>query len=157
MSQKRWLAIFIAAMFFITPFSTSINGTSKEETKEEVKAEANPNYDVEFNHPWDIEFIESTSGVEIWAQPNEETYPTGIGVVGWTYLSHSNQKIEGEVPATLILTAGIKLTSITQLPSGIGQLRAWLILEEVVGESVVELNVEGHQISIIDPNTNPEG
>ena len=157
MSQKRWLAIFIAAMFFITPFSTSINGTSKEETKEEVKAEANPNYDVEFNHPWDIEFIESTSGVEIWAQPNEETYPTGIGVVGWTYLSHSNQKIEGEVPATLSLTAGIKLTSITQLPSGIGQLRAWLILEEVVGESVVELNVEGHQISIIDPNTNPEG
>ena len=157
MSQQSWLAFFIAAMFIFTPFATSINSASEEETQKGFEVATNSSHEVEFNHPWDIEFIESASGVEIWAHPHEDSYPVGSGLLGWTYLSHSNQKVEGDTSVTLTPTTGVKITTISQLPNGIGQLRAWLVIDEVVAESITELNVEGSQISVINPNLNPQG
>ena len=157
MSQKSWLAIFIAAMFLITPLASSINNTSNEGFEQDYDSESEQNNHPDPEHTWDIEFAESPDGVEIWASPHGESFPVGEGLLEWTYLSHSNQKIEGDTSVTLTPTTGVKITTISELPYGVGQLRAWLVIDEVVAEFITELNVESGQISIIDPNQNTQG
>ena len=116
MSQKSWLAIFIAAMFLITPLASSINNTSNEGFEQDYDSESEQNNHPDPEHTWDIEFAESPDGVEIWASPHGESFPVGEGLLEWTYLSHSNQKIEGDTSVTLTPTTGVKITTISKLP-----------------------------------------